>query len=91
LIAFGGAGPMHAMLIAEELEIGKVIVPNVAGQFSAWGMLNADIRHDMSQPVNARLNGLDWDAVQAGFAAACRKSWPHCCGTRAFRTTGCAF
>jgi len=69
LIAFGGAGPMHAMLIAEELEIGKVIVPNVAGQFSAWGMLNADIRHDMSEPVNARLNGLDWNAVQAGFAS----------------------
>jgi N-methylhydantoinase A len=69
LIAFGGAGPMHAMLIAEELEIGKVIVPNVAGQFSAWGMLNADIRHDMSVPVNARLKRLDWNAVQSGFAS----------------------
>jgi N-methylhydantoinase A len=67
MIAFGGAGPMHAMLIAEELEIGKVIVPNVAGQFSAWGMLNADVRHDMSTPVNARLNRLDWEAVEAGF------------------------
>ena len=67
LIAFGGAGPMHAMLIAEELEITRVIVPNVAGQFSAWGMLNADIRHDMSVPVNARLKSLDWEVVRAGF------------------------
>ena len=68
LIAYGGAGPMHAMLIAEELEIGKVIVPNVAGQFSAWGMLNADIRHDMSQQFNSRLDQLDWKAVQSAFA-----------------------
>ncbi|MEJ8567963.1 hydantoinase/oxoprolinase family protein [Elongatibacter sediminis] len=67
LIAFGGAGPMHAMLIAEELEIGRVIVPNVAGQFSAWGMLNADIRHDQSQPINLRLSGLDWEAVNQGY------------------------
>lgn len=67
MIAFGGAGPMHAMLIAEELEIGKVIVPNVAGQFSAWGMLNADVRHDMSKPVNTRLNSLDWGTVETGF------------------------
>ncbi len=69
LIAFGGAGPMHAMLIAEELEIGRVIIPNVAGQFSAWGMLHADLRHDMSQPVNTRLADLDWDAVAAGYAS----------------------
>ena len=68
LIAFGGAGPMHAMLIAEELEIGKVIIPNVAGQFSAWGMLHADIRHDMSKPVNTRLNNIDWEVVAPGFA-----------------------
>jgi len=67
LVAIGGAGPMHAMLIAAELEIGKVIVPNVAGEFSAWGMLNADLRHDMSTPFNKRLGRLDWEAVSAGF------------------------
>jgi len=69
LIAFGGAGPMHAMLIAEELEISKVIIPNVAGEFSAWGMLNADIRHDMSKSLNTRLNNLDWNDVRDGFSA----------------------
>jgi N-methylhydantoinase A len=68
LVAIGGAGPMHAMLIAEELEIGKVLVPNVAGEFSAWGMLNADMRHDMSKPFNRRLSNLDWNEVQAGFS-----------------------
>lgn len=46
LVAFGGAGPMHAVLIAEHLGINKVLVPTVAGTFSAWGMLQTDIRHD---------------------------------------------
>ncbi|WP_147539080.1 hydantoinase/oxoprolinase family protein [Anaerotruncus rubiinfantis] len=46
LLSFGGAGPMHACLIAEELDIGEVIVPLVPGAFSAWGMLQADVRHD---------------------------------------------
>jgi N-methylhydantoinase A len=68
LIAFGGAGPMHAMSIAEELEIKKVIIPNVAGQFSAWGMLHADIRHDQSKSINTRLNQLNWNEVQEGFS-----------------------
>jgi N-methylhydantoinase A len=69
LIAFGGAGPMHAMSIAEELEITKVIIPNVAGQFSAWGMLHADIRHDLSKSINTRLNQLNWNEVQDGFSS----------------------
>lgn len=46
LVAFGGAGPMHAVLIADLLGIKKILVPTVAGTFSAWGMLQTDIRHD---------------------------------------------
>lgn len=46
LVAFGGAGPMHAVFIAELLGIPKVMVPSVAGTFSAWGMLQTDIRYD---------------------------------------------
>ena len=49
LVAFGGAGPMHAVALAEELEIGEVIVPPAPGTFSAWGMLQTDIRHDVTQ------------------------------------------
>lgn len=49
ILAFGGAGPMHAALIAEELDIGEVIVPSNPGVFSAWGMLQADIRHDVGK------------------------------------------
>lgn len=46
LVAFGGAGPMHAVLIAELLDIKKIFVPSVSGTFSAWGMLQTDIRYD---------------------------------------------
>jgi N-methylhydantoinase A len=46
LVAFGGAGPMHAMFIAENLGIEKILVPASAGTFSAWGMLQTDIRQD---------------------------------------------
>ena len=46
ICAFGGAGPLHAAFIAEELAIKKIIIPSVAGAFSAWGMLQGDLRHD---------------------------------------------
>ena len=43
LLAFGGAGPMLAVRMAGELDIGEVVVPRHAGNFSAWGLLGADI------------------------------------------------
>ena len=43
LIAFGGAGPLFATLLARELEIRQIVVPNYAGNFSAWGLLGQDI------------------------------------------------
>jgi N-methylhydantoinase A len=46
LIAFGGAGPMHALAIAEEIGIPRVLVPRHPGNFSALGLLAADIKHD---------------------------------------------
>lgn len=49
LVAYGGAGPMHACALAEELGIPNVIIPNNPAHFSAWGMLLADFRHDYVQ------------------------------------------
>ena len=46
LIAFGGAGPMHALPMAEEIGIPRVLVPRHPGNFSALGLLAADIKHD---------------------------------------------
>jgi len=48
LVAFGGAAPMHGVWLAEELEINETIVPNDPGTFSAWGMLQTDIRRDVT-------------------------------------------
>lgn len=46
LIAFGGGGGMHACALARELGIKKVVIPNMSGVFSAWGMLLSDLRRD---------------------------------------------
>ncbi|MEX1358163.1 MAG: hydantoinase/oxoprolinase family protein [Gaiellaceae bacterium] len=50
IVAFGGAGPMHAAFLADELEISDVIVPISPGAFSAWGMLQTRLRHDFTTP-----------------------------------------
>ena len=49
LLAFGGAGPLHAAAIAEELGMETVIVPPLPGAFSAYGLLVAERRHDVSR------------------------------------------
>ncbi|WP_267162160.1 hydantoinase/oxoprolinase family protein [Halovenus salina] len=49
LVAFGGAGPMHAVALATELNIGAVIVPPVSGVLSAYGLLAADESYDAVQ------------------------------------------
>jgi N-methylhydantoinase A len=49
LLAYGGAGPMHANLVAAELELPLVLVPPAPGNFSAFGLLTADLRHNYVQ------------------------------------------
>ena len=49
LLAYGGAGPLHAVAIAEELGVKTVLVPPMPGNFSAFGLLVADIRRDFVQ------------------------------------------
>jgi N-methylhydantoinase A len=46
MIAFGGGGAMHAVALAAELGIGKVVIPAGASVFSAWGMMMSDLRRD---------------------------------------------
>src|SRR5581483_8984372 len=67
LVAFGGAGPMHAVWLAEELDIGEVIVPWSPGTFSAWGMLQTDMRHDVVRTFYRPLAGLEARAVTSTF------------------------
>lgn len=46
LIAYGGAGPCHAVSVAKDLSIKKVVIPKLPGHFSAFGMLFADVKHE---------------------------------------------
>jgi N-methylhydantoinase A/oxoprolinase/acetone carboxylase beta subunit len=54
LLAFGGAGPLHAAAIAEELGITRIVVPRAAGVLSALGLAAADRRRDAAQSVLLR-------------------------------------
>ncbi len=56
LLAFGGAGPLHAARIAEELGMAGVVVPLYPGVYSAMGLLMSDVKHDY---VRSRLSRLD--------------------------------
>jgi N-methylhydantoinase A len=69
LVAFGGAGPMHAAFIARELEIAEVVIPPSPGAFSAWGMLETELRRDLSQSFYGTLAGADQDEILNYFEA----------------------
>ncbi len=51
LMAFGGAGPMHAWALARELGVGTVVVPFLPGAFSAYGILISPVRQEYSRTV----------------------------------------
>jgi N-methylhydantoinase A len=51
ILAFGGAGPMLAPMLAREMGIPEVVVPPEPGVFSAWGMLAADLVHDEGRAI----------------------------------------
>jgi N-methylhydantoinase A len=51
LVAFGGAGPMHACSLAKDLGIKKIIIPYLPGAYSAYGILVSDVRSDLSKSI----------------------------------------
>jgi N-methylhydantoinase A len=69
LIAFGGAGPVHAAALAEELQIPEVIVPPVPGAFSALGLVATDLKRDYVRTLYADLGSVDPARVASVFAA----------------------
>jgi N-methylhydantoinase A len=64
LFAFGGAGPLHAVALARELAIPRVLVPARPGITSALGCLVADVRHDFVKTVNQPVLQLDVDEAR---------------------------
>ncbi|MFB6165036.1 MAG: hydantoinase/oxoprolinase family protein [Haloarculaceae archaeon] len=69
LVAFGGAGPLHAADIAEELDMTKVLVPPAPGIASARGLLTGDIQYDNQVTISQRLEDVDEDDVTERFEA----------------------
>ncbi len=69
LIAFGGAGPVHAAALADELQIPEVIIPPAPGAFSALGLVASDLRRDYSRTLYANLAEVDPARVADAIAA----------------------
>jgi N-methylhydantoinase A len=69
LIAYGGAGPLHAGALARQAGISSVIVPAHSGAFSALGCLVSPLRYDTVQTHRARLETWDAKVVEERFSA----------------------
>jgi N-methylhydantoinase A len=77
LVACGGAGPMHAVFLARELGVREVLVPRYPGAFSAWGMLESEVRKDAARAYYTPLGEVDREELaqllsqleEEGFAA----------------------
>ncbi|MEP7058848.1 MAG: hydantoinase/oxoprolinase family protein, partial [Caldimonas sp.] len=69
LFAFGGAGPLHAVALARELGIPKVLIPARPGLTNALGCVVADLRHDFVATVNRPLEALVEGRIGAILAA----------------------
>ncbi len=69
LIAYGGAGPLHAGALARQAGISSVIVPAHSGAFSALGCLVSPLRYDTVQTHRSRLETWDAKVVEERFSA----------------------
>jgi len=64
LFAFGGAGPLHAVALARELAIPRVLVPARPGITNALGCIVADLRHDFVRTVNKPVQAIEGGALR---------------------------
>ncbi len=67
LIAFGGAGPMHACALAEELEFDKIVIPRVPGLFSALGLLAVDFKHTFLKSIRRNVDEIAPEILETEF------------------------
>ena len=64
LVAFGGAGPLHACELADGLGIRSVLVPRMPGALSAWGMLTVDVTRDYSRTAMRDLSDTSAEEIE---------------------------
>lgn len=67
MVSFGGGGSLHALEMADELDIAKVIVPLMPGVTSAWGLLMADFRHDFTRTYMKKASEIDFNELNGQF------------------------
>ena len=65
LVAFGGAGPLHACLVAEQIGINHILLPDFAGVFSANGAALADYRYDFVQGQPSKMDEIGGSDIEA--------------------------
>jgi len=68
LIAFGGAGGLHAADLAFDVGMERVVIPRLPGVISAQGILAVDVRHDLLEPLFQRASTIDAERVHAAIA-----------------------
>jgi N-methylhydantoinase A len=68
LVAFGGAGALHACDLAAAIGIRRVVVPRLPGLMSARGILSIDVRHDLVEPLFERASTLDATRLEGAVA-----------------------
>jgi len=67
LLAFGGAGPVHANALARDLSIPRVLIPMSPGVTSALGLLVSDIKHDYVRTYIREMGALDFDQITRSY------------------------
>jgi N-methylhydantoinase A len=67
LVAYGGAGPLHAAAVADHLRIGHVLVPAFPGLISAYGLFEADLQRDFSRTSVSSLSDLSRADIREAF------------------------
>ena len=85
LIAYGGAGPLHASEIAREIGMARVIIPRAPGHFCAFGMLHADLRYDFVRTWFTRLDDSPFREIERIFEKLAAQ------GKKALRESGVRF
>lgn len=78
LISFGGAGPLHGCSLAERLYMDQVIIPPYPGVWSAYGLLAADIRHDLSISILKPLKEMTNEQLESAFQSLVRQGVQLC-------------
>lgn len=69
LVAFGGAGALHAVQLAEALSIDRILIPPAPGNLSAMGLLCADVRHDLIRTRVCDLGASDPQDIRARYGS----------------------